>query len=170
MVILISGATRTGKTLLAHKLIRKHGYACISQDLVKMGLIHSGNTEIDVNDTEALRPYLWNITEQMVKTALENNQNLIVEGCYIPMNYRDFFDGDQLADIRFVCLVMSEKYLRSHFDDVTAHADDVERRFDNDDIELERLVECNKYFLARCKECNAPYLLIDGEYVVDWDF
>lgn len=168
MVIMISGASHTGKTLLADKLVKKHGYACISQDLVKMGLIRSGNTNLTPYDTERLRPYLWSITKEIVKTALENGQDLIVEGCYIPMNYRDFFDGEQLKQIRFVCLVMSESYLRTHFDEVVAHANDIERRVD-DDAELERLVRCNNYFLARCLECNAPYLLIDGEYRLDWD-
>lgn len=168
MIILIGGASHTGKTLLADKLVKKYGYACVSQDLLKMGLIRSGNTDIDVRDTEALRPYLWNITKEIVKTAVENEQNLIVEGCYIPMNYREYFSERYLDQIRFVCLVMSENYLRNHFDDVKNHADDIERRAD-DDIDLERLVRCNNYFLARCRECNAPYLLIDETYRLDWD-
>ena len=168
MVILISGASHTGKTLLADKLVKKHGYACISQDLLKMGLIRSGNTDICVDDTEGLRPYLWNITKEIVKTAVENGQNLIVEGCYIPMNYREFFDKRYLDDIRFVCLVMSERYIRANFDDVVNYADAIEKRAD-DDIDLERLVRCNAYFLSRCVKCGAPYLLIDEQYRVDWD-
>lgn len=168
MVILIGGASHTGKTLLADKLVKKYGYACISQDLLKMGLIRSGNTDIAVDDTDALRPYLWKITEGIVKTAIENGQNLIVEGCYIPVNYRDFFDITQLEQIKFVCLVMSEKYVREHFDDIKAHANDIEKRL-CDDVEVERLARCNNYFLARCRRCHAPYLLIDGEYDLSWD-
>lgn len=167
MVILLSGASRTGKTLLANKLVQKHSYFCISQDLLKMGLIRSGNTALTPEDTEELRLYLWNVTKEIIKTAIENGQNLIVEGCYIPTNYRDYFEQEYLDNIRFVCLVMSENYLRVHFDDVVAHENDVERRADS--AELERLVRCNNYFLSRCRECNAPYLLIDGEYTVDWD-
>ncbi len=168
MIVLIGGASHTGKTLLADRLVKKYGYACVLQDLLKMGLIRSGNTDIDVCDTDALRPYLWNITKEIVKTAVENGQNLIVEGCYIPMNYREYFSRRYLDQIRFVCLVMSEQYLRNHFDDVKAHANDIERRMD-DDVELERLIRCNNYFLARCRECNVPYLLIDEKYCLDWD-
>lgn len=169
MVILISGASRTGKTLLADKLVKKHGYACVSQDLLKMGLIRSGNTRLSPTDTDELRTYLWGITKEMVKTALENGQNLIVEGCYIPASFRDDFTPEQIADIRFVCLVMSERYVRAHFEDIMRHSDDIERRWDNDDIELERLVRCNNHFLHSCIRCGAPYHLIDDKYTLDWD-
>ena len=169
MVILISGPSHTGKTLLADRLVKKYGFACISQDLVKMGLIRSGNTDISVCDTEELRPYLWNITKEIIKTAIENNQNLIVEGCYIPMNYREYFEESYLKSIRFVCLVMSEGYIRDHFDDIRKYANVIEKRLDDSDLELERLVRCNNYFLLRCKECNVSYLLIDGEYSINWD-
>ena len=169
MIVLISGASHTGKTLLADKLVKKHGFACISQDLLKMGLIRSGNTAIDVKDVESLRPYLWRITVEIVKTAAENGQDLIVEGCYIPMNYREYFDEKTAEQIRFVCLVMSEKYLRAHFDDVKKHANDIENRADDSDLDLERLIECNDYFLARCRECGVPYRLIEEEYSLDWD-
>ncbi len=169
MVILIGGPSHTGKTLLADKLVKKYGYACISQDLLKMGLIRSGNTTLAPDDTEGLRPYLWNITAEIVKTAVENGQNVIAEGCYIPMNYADYFDEKYLQHIRFVCLVMSEKYIRNNFEQIVAHADDIERRL-CDDVEQERLIACNRYFLRRCIECNVPYILIDDEYNVDWDF
>ena len=168
MIILIGGASHTGKTLLADKLVKKYGYACISQDLLKMGLLRSGNSNISVNDTESLRPYLWNITKEIVKTAIENKQNLIVEGCYIPMNYRDYFSAEMQKQIRFVCLVMSERYLRSHFDDVKSFANAIEQRKDDSDLELERLVRCNNYFLERCRQCDAPFLLIDNEFSLDW--
>ena len=36
--------------------------------------------------------YLWPIVREMIKTAIENNQNLIVEGCYIPLDWRQDFD------------------------------------------------------------------------------
>ncbi len=168
MIVLIGGASHTGKTLLADKLVKKYGYACISQDLLKMGLIRGGVTSIDVKDIDALRPYLWNITREIVVTALENGQSLIVEGCYIPMNYRDYFNESQLKYIRFVCLVMSEKYVRSRWKDIVSHANDIEKRLDDSDLETERLVRCNEYFLRRCKECDAPYVLIDEEYNVNW--
>ena len=85
MVIIISGATHTGKTVLAQKLLEKYHYSVLSQDLLKMGLIRSGNTDLTpLSDDASLTEYLWPIVREMIKTAIENKQNLIVEGVYIP--------------------------------------------------------------------------------------
>lgn len=47
-----------------------------------MGLIRSGNTALTAYDDGLLTLCLWPIVREMVKTAIENGQNLIVEGCY----------------------------------------------------------------------------------------
>jgi len=86
MVILITGASHTGKTVLAQKMLEKYGYPYLSIDHLKMGLIRSKNTELTPlsNDSD-LTEYLWPIVREIIKTAIENRQNLIVEGCYIPL-------------------------------------------------------------------------------------
>jgi ribosomal protein S7 len=116
MIILISGATHTGKTLLAQKLLEKYRYPYLSQDHLKMGLIRSKNTELTVYDDEALTPYLWNITREIIKTAVENKQNLIIEGCYIPFDWQKDFSRDYLKNIKYICLIMTEKYIENNFD------------------------------------------------------
>ena len=84
MIILITGASHTGKTALAQKLLEKYQYPYLSIDHLKMGLIRSGNTELTpMSNDIALTAYLWPIVREMIKTAIENRQNLIVEGCYI---------------------------------------------------------------------------------------
>ena len=81
MVILITGASHTGKTLLAQRLVRKYGCSCLSMDLLKMGLIRSGNTHLTPEDDQELEACLWPIVREIIKTAVENRQDLIVEGC-----------------------------------------------------------------------------------------
>ena len=107
MIILIAGASHTGKTSLAQRLLEKYKYPYLSIDDLKMGLIRSGNTDLTVYDDEKLTRYLWNIVKEMIKTAIENNQNLIVEGCYIPFDWADDFDTDYLCKIKYYCLVMT---------------------------------------------------------------
>ena len=85
MIILIAGASHTGKTLLAQKMLEKYNYPYLSIDHLKMGLVRSGNTGLTPEDDDALTEYLWSIVREIVKTAIENRQNLIVEGCYIPL-------------------------------------------------------------------------------------
>ena len=75
MVVLITGASHTGKTLLAQKLLEKYKYSVLSIDLLKMGLIRSKNTDLTPKDDEELGFYLWKIVKEIVKTAIENKQN-----------------------------------------------------------------------------------------------
>lgn len=72
-----------------------------------MGLIRSGNTELSpLSDDADLTEYLWKIVREMIKTAVENKQNLIVEGCYIPFDWQKDFTREYLENIRCFCLVM----------------------------------------------------------------
>ena len=88
MIIIITGASHTGKTLLAQNLLERYKFPYLSIDHIKMGLIRSGNINLNAEDDEQLTPYLWRIVREIIKTAIENKQNLIVEGCYVPFNWR----------------------------------------------------------------------------------
>ena len=112
MIILVTGASHTGKTALAQKLLEKYKYPYLSIDHLKMGLIRSGNTELTPMDDTELVEYLWPIVREMIKTAIENKQNLIVEGCYIPFDWQKDFDSKYLESIKYYCLVMSEEYIK----------------------------------------------------------
>ena len=165
MVVLIAGATHTGKTLYAQKLLKKYGCACLSIDHLKMGLIRSGQTDLTpMDDDRELTNYLWPIVREMVKTAIENKQDLIVEGCYIPFDWQKDFDGEYLQNIRYVCLIMSREYIENHFADIQAYASVVEHRLDDSALNRETLIEENRYNLEQCLARNLPYILIDGEY------
>ena len=111
MIILIMGATHTGKTALAQKLLEKYQINYLSIDHLKMGLIRSKMTNLTPEDDEELTPYLWKIVREIIKTAIENQQNLTVEGSYIPFNWKDDFNQEYLKEIRYYCLIMTKRYL-----------------------------------------------------------
>ena len=167
MIILIYGASHTGKTALAQRLLEKYKYPYISIDHLKMGLIRSGHTELTpLSSDEELTGYLWPIVCEMVKTACENKQNLIVEGCYVPVDWKKYFEDPYLDDIKAVCLVMSEKYIRNNYADIRKYENVVERRI-CDDCTMESLIEGNKTVLEDCIKYNTEYVLIDNEYETD---
>ncbi|WP_415929915.1 hypothetical protein [Zhenpiania hominis] len=118
MIILITGASHTGKTLLAQRLLERYQYPYLSIDHLKMGLIRSGNTSLTPENDEELEGYLWPIVREIIKTAIENQQNLIVEGCYVPFQWKEDFSEDYLKEIRYYCLVMSRNYIEQHFEDI----------------------------------------------------
>ena len=170
MSVLITGASHTGKTLLAQKLLEKYKYPYFSIDHLKMGLIRSGNTELTpMSDTAELTEYLWPIVREMIKTVIENKQNLIVEGCYIPLDWEKDFSTEYLEEIKFFCLVMSENYIRTHFDDIKRYANVVEERLNDDDCTLESVLEDNAHTLALAQKNGINCILIEHEYKIDID-
>ncbi|MFR5876685.1 MAG: adenylate kinase [Eubacterium sp.] len=164
MIILIAGATHTGKTRLAQRLLEKYKYPYLSIDHLKMGLIRSGNTDLTPEDDEKLTPYLWCIVKEMIKTAIENNQNLIVEGCYIPFNWEKDFDDEYLNHIQYYCLVMTKEYIEKHFDDIKQFANVIENRGDDCDCIKENILRDNIYNLEMCKKHGSQYILIYDDY------
>ena len=167
MIILITGASHTGKTALAQKLLEKYKYPYLSIDHLKMGLIRSGNTELTpMSDDKDLTAYLWPIVREMIKTAIENNQNLIVEGCYVPFDWQKDFESEYLENIKYYCLVMSEEYIKNHFADIKTYANVIEDRI-NDDCTIESVLADNAQILALAQKHNANYILIDDKYEID---
>lgn len=170
MIVLISGASHTGKTVLAQKLLEKYKYPYLSIDHLKMGLIRSGNTNLTpMSDDRALTAYLWPIVREMIKTAIENKQNLIVEGCYIPFDWRKDFEGEYLENIRYYCLVMSEDYIRTNFADIKKYASIIENRLDDGCCTVEHVLADNAEVFALAQKHNVNCILIKDQYEIEID-
>ena len=168
MIVLITGASHTGKTALAQKLLEKYKYPYLSMDHLKMGLIRSGNTELTpMSKDELLMEYLWPIVREMIKTAIENNQNLIVEGCYIPFDWEKDFEQEYLENIKYYCLVMSEQYIKNHFEDIKKYANVVEQRLDDEGCTMESVLIDNDKMMKMCEKYRVNYLLIEKDYQIE---
>ena len=164
MIILITGASHTGKTLLAQKMLEKYKYPYLSIDHLKMGLIRSGNTVLTPEDDDDLTAYLWPIVREIIKTAIENRQNLIVEGCYLPFTWRQDFDERYLSSIRFICLAMTENYIENHFDEIIAHESEIETRSIEADCTVEDLKQCNRWFIDAFSNAGEKVMLIEDDF------
>ena len=159
-----------GKTALAQKLLEKYHYPYLSIDHLKMGLIRSGNTNLTpMSDDADLTVYLWPIVREMVKTVIENRQNLIVEGCYIPFDWEKDFGQEYLDHIKYYCLIMSEQYIRNHFDDIKKYANVIENRLDDSWCTMESVLEDNREVLELAQKHDVSYILIDDQYEINID-
>lgn len=168
MILLITGASHTGKTALAQKLLETYRYPYLSIDHLKMGLIRSGHTTLTpTSDDGALTAYLWPILREMIKTAIENEQNLIVEGCYIPFDWAKEFEKEYLEHIRFYCLVMSDAYIQTQFETIRKFANIIENRGEDADLSPEAVRRDNAQMLERCRKYNVEPILIDQTYQVE---
>ncbi len=169
MVILIAGDTHTGKTLLAQRLLDKHKYPYLSIDHLKMGLIRSGRTSLSAESSDdELTGYIWPIVREMIKTCIENSQNLIVEGCYIPFYWKEEFTIEYLNQIKYICLIFSEEYIKHRYTDIIKFENTIENR-QSSELAQEEMIKSNKYNLQQCQEHGYNYLLIDSIYKIDID-
>jgi len=135
-----------------------------------MGLIRSGNTALTPLDDDKLTEYLWPIVREMIKTAIENKQNLIVEGCYIPFDWVNDFDKEYLENIKYYCLILSESYIKNNFADIKKYANVIENRLDDEWCTMESVLTDNAEMLSLAKRHNVNYILIDDKYEINIDF
>ena len=105
----------------------------------------------------------------MIKTAIENGQNLIVEGCYIPFDWKNDFDTEYLQEIRYICLVMASDYIQNHWPDICFHANDIEYRLDDSGLTPENLESENQKYLYGCIDNGLNYILIKNGYYASFE-
>ena len=164
MILIITGASHAGKTYLAQRMLEKNKYPYFSIDHLKMGLIRSGITDLTPEEDDALTDYLWPIVREIIKTAIENEQNLIVEGCYIPFDLRNSFGEQYLQSIRFICLAMSDEYIDSHFEEIKSHSSDIETRLDDSYCSAEQLKQDNHQIIAGFQSNGEQITLITESF------
>ena len=164
MIILITGATHTGKTFIAQKLLEKHKISYLSIDHLKMGLIRSGNTILKPDSTyENLTQYLWPILKEIIKTNIENQQHLIIEGCYIPYEYKKDFNDIQNHHIHMISIVFSQSYIEKSYENIIDHSNVLEKRLDHH-INQKQLIDENMRHLRKSKLNQINYIYIEERY------
>lgn len=164
MIVILTGASHTGKTKLAQKLLEKYRWPYVSEDHIKMGLIRSGYTELTPEDDREMTAYLWPVIREMIKTAIENEQNLIVEGCYVPFDWQTDFSDEYLRHIRFICLCMTDRYIDAHFAEIKRYASCIEARLDDSYCTPENMKSENRFYYEGCKAHGLDVVLIDRDY------
>ena len=176
MIILIGGASCVGKTLLAQRLLEKYGYPYLSLDHLKMGLIRG---ETDCGFTAESRDAvitkkLWPIVRGIIMTAIENRQNLIIEGCYLPPDKIAALPAEYREHIISFYLALSWKYATEHYDDILAHRGDIESRLYPEERGAKEIAEDNDRTAVVCAQTGAKCFVIEKDYegeldaVADW--
>ena len=163
MIYLLGGSSHVGKTYFAQKLMEKLRIPYVSIDHIKMGMIRSGLTNLTPEDDYEMRYWLWPFLSEMIKTAIENNQSMILEGCYFPHNWKDSFNDEYMKDIRNAFIVMSEKYIRNNFKNIVDYANVIEMRL-CDEPDMERLIKCSQMFKEECTNNKSNYIEIDDVF------
>ncbi|MFC4022348.1 2-phosphoglycerate kinase [Oceanobacillus longus] len=167
MVILISAVSGTGKTLMAQNLLEKYKIPYLSIDHLKMGLYkgdkNCGFTPLD--STEVIGVKLWPILKGIIRTNIENDQHIIIEGCYILPHYIKDFDVQDSEKILPVFLSFSENYIQKNFTSkIVKYRNAIELRNLPEKRTLTELIKEHREFKAQCLEAGVKYFEIEKDY------
>ena len=166
MIILIGGAGCAGKTLMAQRLLEKYGFPCLSLDHLKMGLFRSGadcGFTPESNDF-VISARLWPIVRGIIMTAVENRQNLIIEGCYLPPDKIAALGREYLDSIISFGLILSRDYVIKNITALLEHRCDIERRLYPETRTAEEIADENNRYATVYAQTGARYFTIKADY------
>lgn len=176
MIILIGGAGCVGKTLLAQRLLERYKFPYLSLDHLKMGIIRSGadcGFTAESRD-ELISKKLWPIVRGIIMTAVENRQNLIIEGCYLPPDKIAALPAEYREQIISFYLALGYTYAQEHYAAVISHRSDIEARLYPEERTAKEIAEENDRTISMCRITGAKCFVIEKDYegemnaVVDW--
>ncbi|MBD7984099.1 2-phosphoglycerate kinase [Sporosarcina sp. Sa2YVA2] len=167
MIILISGVGSTGKTLMAQNLLERYHIPYLSIDHLKMGLYRGdkncGFTPLD--NTKVIGNNLWPILKGIIKTNIENEQHIIIEGCYILPRYLKDFDSKYSEKIISVFLGFSANYIQENFEArIVRYRNAVELRSYPEERTIKELITEHKEFKEHCLQSRVKYFEIKDDY------
>lgn len=167
MVILISAPSCSGKTLLAQQLLEKHKMPYYSIDHIKMGLIRGldaiGFTAESSDDH--ISEKIWPIIKGIIMTAIENHQNVIIEGAYIKPEYLLEFDAHYKKHIVPIFLCFSQTYINHHYESrILGHRNVIENRLYNETRDITFFLESHERLINACLLNKQTFFLVDDSY------
>lgn len=167
MIILIGGNSCTGKTNLSQRLLEKYKISYFSIDHLKMGLYRSGMdfgfTPTDSN--ELIAEKLWPIIKGIIMTCIENNQNIIIEGCYLMPHFINDFEDSYIDSIISVFLGFSSNYITKNFKSgILRNRCIIEKRKYEEDRPVNQFLDEHDKFRSKCINGDVNYFEINSNY------
>jgi 2-phosphoglycerate kinase len=167
MVILIGGVSCSGKTLMAQRLLEKYKIPYLSIDHLKMGLIR-GNKYCDFKATDSdasITDKLWPVIKGIIMTNIENNQHIIIEGCYIPPEQVKDFAPEYMSQIIPFYIGFSKNYIEEHMiTGIIEHRSEIELKDYDDYMNQENFIAMHTRLKEQCEKNDALFFEINENY------
>lgn len=163
MVILIGGESHTGKTLMAQTLLERYHYPYTSLDHIKMGIVRGykdcGFTPYD-ND-KVIADKLWGVVKGIIDTCIENEQNIILEGCYMPpAKVKDILCDNILT----IYIIFSRHYIENNYGKIAGYENIIERRKNACEFDIQNLITENTLLKEECIKAGLKYFEVQSDY------
>ena len=171
MIILIGGASHTGKTLMAQRLLERYKYPYLSIDHLKMGLYRAdAGCGFTPEDDDLIAEKLWPILKGIIMTCIENKQNLIIEGAYLLPQKVNELEGEYLKSVISFYLGFSEAYIDKYFlSKIIANRCAIEERGYESGDSAEGFIFANIRQRNLCLRHGAKYFEVKEDYEKEID-
>ncbi|MGG3838752.1 hypothetical protein ABEV00_17250 [Paenibacillus thiaminolyticus] len=105
---------------------------------------------------------LWPIVKGIIMTSIENNQSIIIEGCYILPRFVKDFEKPYSENIISVFLGFSANYIHENFESkIVKYRNAIEARLYPEERTIRHLIEEHDRFRKSCMEQGVPYFEIN---------
>jgi ABC-type sugar transport system ATPase subunit len=114
---------------------------------------------------EVIGEKLWPIIKGIIMTNIENNQSIIIEGCYLLPHYINDFKKTYSEKIISVFLGFSANYIKENFtSNIVKHRNAIETRNYPEERTITECINEHDEFKTKCAEHGVEYFEIDKEY------
>jgi len=164
MIYLIDGASSSGKTYLSQKMLEKLHIPYFSVDHLKMSFYRNGQL-CTIMDDQTVTDFLFPYLKEMLLTIMENNQHMILEGCYFQSEDWVTFIKKYEQQVKYCCIVFSNDYI--NYSTIVEHRNVIESRLYEEERTLEELITEHEQKRAFCTENNLPMLEIKKDFLTE---
>lgn len=164
MLYLIGGASRSGKTTTAKRIVNEAGIPYFSLDYLMMGLAN-GVPELGVHPTEGdfiTGQRMWKIVDPMLTAMVENGIDYTVEGVQLLPAFVAEFQQKFAGDVR-CCFIGQSELDVTAIEEMKLHSSATENDGFKDLSHIEALAEMKRIradsarYKVECEVHNLPY-------------
>jgi putative acetyltransferase len=147
--------------------MEKYKVTYYSIDHIKMGLIRGlENCQFSTTDSDVyITDKIWPIIKGIIMTAIENHQNIIIEGVYIPPQNIGEFEEQYSKYITPVFLCFSEAYIRENFNSkILKYRNVIEQRVYDEDRDASYFIDSHRKLAEDCESYNIDYYKVEMSF------
>ncbi|MGO0713955.1 adenylate kinase [Bacillus subtilis] len=134
MLYIIGGASRSGKTTVAKRILEETKISYFSLDYLMMG-IAEGAPELAVNPTEEdikTAKRMWKIIDPLMRAMIENKIDYVIEGVQLVPSYLSKFEQDYLGKVKLCFIGKAEIDVQNSIDEIKFYSSKTENdRFED---------------------------------------
>jgi putative acetyltransferase len=164
MIYFVAGAARAGKTYMAKRLMAMLGIPLLELDYLKMGFAN-GLPEYGIHpfqDEATLGNLLWPYVKGIIKAMVENEDDYIIEGCYVLPEFAAEARQKHGGVIRACFLGYADMSLSEKLAEVRRYggeSGDPLRDYDDDAAvsDIQRFISYSQFVRKECARLGFPY-------------